>query len=277
MIIDSHHHLWDYSKEEYDWIDGSMASIARNFTVNDARETMKLSGVSGSIVVQARQSLEETRWLLDIAGRDDFIKGVVGWVDLEKPELVEMLGEFKQSDKLVGFRHVLQGEPDDNHILRPSFIRGLKEISGLGYRYDILIFERQLAGALKMMLQIPELPCVIDHIAKPEMVGAPSLQWTEVISAIANETNAMCKLSGMVTEADWKNWNYDTFAPFLDHLFMTFGEERLMFGSDWPVCLVAGKYAEIFGIIQEFVEKNCAESASKIFGENASKFYGVNQ
>lgn len=275
MIVDSHHHLWRYTRDGYDWIDSSMSVIARDFSLVDAELIMKENGVSGSVVVQAQQSRDETRELLELSRSNTFIKGVVGWIDLESENLMAQLKEFDGEDKLCGFRHVLQNESDNRHVLRPKFMDGLRLLSEADYRYDILIFERQLEGALDMMTRLPSLNCVVDHIAKPQMTPMPSEHWKTYMSHIGHDTSAYCKLSGLVTEVGRSSWSYETFAPYLEHLFHSFGEDRLMFGSDWPVCLLAGEYAQVKSIISIFIARYCPKAAPKIWGQNARQFYGL--
>ncbi len=275
MIIDAHHHLWRYDPAQYDWIGPEMSAIARDFGPGDLVATMIANGVDYSVAVQARQSEAETRWLMELARTEARIAGVVGWVDLEADDLDARLNAYAGEPKLTGFRHVLQGEPDDAHVLRPDFMRGLETLARRGYRYDVLVFERQLPGVVRMMERLPELPCVIDHIAKPDMSPTPSAHWTDHMRAIAANSAACCKLSGMVTEADWSDWSYDTFAPYLDVLFHAFGPERLMFGSDWPVCLVAGSYARVKSVVAQFIDTHCPDDAAAIWGGTAQRFYGL--
>ena len=275
MIIDAHHHLWSYDPVQYDWIGPEMSVIARDFGPSDLTQTMDANGVVYSVAVQARQSEAETRWLLELARAEPRIAGIVGWVDLEADDLAARLDRYAGESKLKGFRHVLQGEPDDAHILRPDFLRGLGTLAERGYRYDMLVFERQLPSVLRAMERVPELPCVIDHIAKPTMNAMPSAHWRDHMRAIASNTHAICKLSGMVTEADWQDWRYETFAPYLDVLFEAFGPERLMFGSDWPVCLVAGSYAQVKAVVARFIDTYCPNHAGAIWGRTAASFYGL--
>lgn len=274
-MIDAHHHLWTYNKRDFGWISPEMSAIASDFTPHDARTTFSAYGITGTVVVQARQTEAETHLLLDIARGDCFFKGVVGWIDLESTDLEDQLNAFSGQPKLVGFRHVLQDETDNQHVLRPDFMHGLRQIAKHGYRYDVLIYEHQLAGALEMMRQIPELPCVIDHIAKPKIDMEPTEHWRSLMRTVANETHAYCKLSGIVTEANWSNWSYETFARYLEHVFQTFGPKRVMFGSDWPVCLLSGDYGQVKAIVDQFVQTYCPLYAEDVFAKNAITFYGL--
>lgn len=275
MKIDSHHHLWRYSEQEYDWIDDNMSVLKADFVVKELEAQLASAKIDGSIVVQARQSLEETYWLCELAQQTDTIKGIVGWVDLRSATLDADLAELKQFSKLKGFRHVLQGETDPDFMTSPDFINGLKLLEKYGYSYDLLIFSHQLPKAIEMLSHVPNLKVVIDHIAKPEIKSGEHFeQWQQGMSALAKNPNIYCKVSGMVTEADWQNWQTSDFTPYLNSVYQQFGEDRLMFGSDWPVCLVAATYKQVKSIIDEFTaDKNIAKD--KVFGSNAIRFYQV--
>lgn len=278
MRIDAHHHLWQYNPEEYDWIGDSMALLRRNFLVKDLQQTLKDNQIDGSIVVQARQSIEETNWLLSLANNTDEIKGVVGWIDLKSDTLNHQLKQCNTHRKLVGFRHVLQGESDPNFMLDESFINGLKTLEKYDYCYDLLIFAHQLPTAIEMLQHVPNLRVVIDHIAKPDLKNHSDFsRWQYGMKSLANNPNIYCKVSGMVTEAHWQNWRYEDFVPYLDTIFTLFGNERVMFGSDWPVCLVAGEYSDVKQIIHDYLSTKDRNTISNIFGANAAKFYQLTE
>jgi len=277
MRIDAHHHLWYYNSIEYDWIDESMSVIKKNFLIYELKNVLDKNDIDGSIVVQARQSVEETNWLLELATKSDEIKGVVGWIDLKSDTLNHQLTQYATHNKLVGFRHVLQGETDPNFMLDERFIEGLKLLEKFGFTYDLLIHANQLPTAIEMLDKVPSLKVVIDHIAKPDIkTGENFSRWQYGMKTLANKPNIYCKVSGMVTEADWNNWQHKDFIPYLDTIFECFGSERLMFGSDWPVCLVAGEYSEIKQIVHDYLSSKNKETINNIFGINAAKFYQLN-
>ncbi len=274
MYIDAHHHLWQFTPEEYDWIDNSMTVLQKDFLVKDLQDTLSNNGFSASIAVQARQSIQETRWLLALAETTDLIKGVVGWIDLKSDTLAQQLDELADYDKLVGFRHVLQGENDQEFMKHPDFIRGLEMLADRGYRYDLLIFAEQIPAAIEMLKKVPNLHVVIDHIAKPNIKTARDLdRWQQGMTLLAKNPNCYCKLSGMVTEANWQHWNPADFQPYMKTVLSLFGEQRIMFGSDWPVCLVAATYQQVKQLISDFINVHAPAAKSKIFSDNARRFY----
>jgi len=276
MRIDAHHHMWAFDPVEYDWIDDSMSVLKQDYLLKELEHTLSKNGFEGSIAVQARQSIEETLWLSDIAESTDLIKGVVGWIDIRSDSLSNELKQLKNHKKIVGFRHVIQGETDPTFMRNPDFIRGLKILAEHNYTYDLLIFAHQLPAAAKMLAQVPNLNVVIDHIAKPKIkTKAEFEQWQRGMAELAKNQNCYCKLSGMVTEADWDNWSQNDFESYLDTVFDLFGTERLMFGSDWPVCLVAGQYEAIKNIVLAYIQDRYPDSIDNIFGDNASRFYQI--
>jgi L-fuconolactonase len=276
MYIDAHHHLWAFNPVEYDWIDDSMALLRKDFLVDELEKTLYANGFSASIVVQARQSLEETLWLIDLANQSDLIKGVVGWIDLKNEQLCKQLDALSSHKKLVGFRHVIQGETDPNFMSNPDFIRGLNIIADKGYRYDLLIFSHQLPAAIEMLDQVPNLHVVIDHIAKPNIkTGEQFQQWQKNMRKLSENQQCYCKLSGMITEADWKNWTNGDLQPYMKTVLSLFTEKRVMFGSDWPVCLVAGEYQTIKQLVLDFISLYAPQAKQDIFGNNARHFYQV--
>lgn len=277
MRIDAHQHFWLYSERDYGWIDESMKGLKRDFTPEDLATELATCHLDGSIVVQARQSLEETNWLLQLATKHQQIKGVVGWVDLKADNLAEQLDNWSGQSALKGFRHVLQDEADPLFILNPQFVKGLNTLAKTRFVYDLLIFHHQLPQSIELLNHVENLPIVLDHIAKPDIKNGQSFaNWENGIRTLAQHPQVMCKVSGMVTEANWNNWQQDDFERYLTVIFDAFGAERVMYGSDWPVCLVAGNYAKIYDIVNDYVAKNCKDKASLIFGENAAKFYKVN-
>lgn len=274
MYIDAHHHLWNYDPVEYDWIDDSMAILKKDFLIKDLEKTLHHNGFSSSIVVQARQSMEETLWLLTLAEQTNLIKGVVGWIDLKSDTLAQQLDELAKYKKLVGFRHVIQGENDPAFMQNPDFIRGLQMLADRGYCYDLLVFAHQLPAAAEMLAQIPNLHVVIDHIAKPDIKSRSDFDtWQQNMALLAHNAKCYCKLSGMVTEADWLNWHSDDFHPFMQTVLDLFGQDRIMFGSDWPVCLVAADYDQVKSLVLDFINVQAPDAKELILGQNAHKFY----
>ena len=274
MYIDAHHHLWNYDPVEYDWIDDSMAVLKKDFLIKDLEKTLYQNGFSTSVAIQARQSMEETLWLLTLAEQTDLIKGVVGWIDLQSDTLAQQLDELAKYKKLVGFRHVLQGETDPTFMQNPDFIRGLKMLADRGYRYDLLILASQLSAAAEMLEQVPNLHVVIDHIAKPNIKSRNDFDiWQQGMAVLAHNKNCYCKLSGMVTEADWQAWTRADLQPYMKTIWDLFGQQRIMFGSDWPVCLVAAEYQQVKQLVVDFVSEQSPQASKLIMGENAQRFY----
>lgn len=271
--IDAHHHLWRYSAEEYGWISPEMDVLRRDFVARDLDRELRNAGVDGSIVVQARQSVEETRWLLDLAAEDEAIRGVVGWLPLVSAELPGVLREFADCGKLKGVRHVVQDETDDDFILREDFNRGVAALLDTGLVYDILIHERHLPQAVRFVERHPEQVFVLDHLAKPRIKDRILEPWRENLSRLAEHDNVFCKLSGLVTEADWGAWSLDDLRPYMDAALEAFGAERLMAGSDWPVCLLASGYGRWWGALREWATDLDEVDREQIFGLTAKKVY----
>jgi L-fuconolactonase len=272
MRLDAHQHFWKFNAAEYGWIKPDWP-IRRDFLPPDLQPLLAQAGLDGSIAVQARQNVEETRWLLDLAGRHPFIKGVVGWVDIRSERLGEELEQFAEDPRLVGVRHVLQDEVDDRFMLRPDFMRGIGKLAQFDLAYDLLIFPRQLPAAIELAAHFPGQPFVLDHIAKPR-IGAGSISpWREQLIELARCPNVMCKISGLVTEANWGSWKNADFQPCLDVVFEAFGPSRLMFGSDWPVCLLAGTYDRVLNLVQERLASLPEPAREDILGGNAERFY----
>ncbi|MBN2699375.1 MAG: amidohydrolase family protein [Bacteroidales bacterium] len=275
MIIDAHHHLWHYNPTDYGWMDDSMTLLKRDYLPADLEPHLIESGVSGTIVVQARQSIEETRWLLQLAEEYPFIRGVVGWVDLRSERVEEQLDTFSVHPKLVGVRHVIQDEPDEDFMLGPEFRRGIGKLQNYGLAYDLLLFPRHLRNAVKLAQQFPEQRFVLDHIAKPFIKSRILQPWKADLKALAGQPNVWCKISGMVTEEDADNWKYEDFVPYLDAVTEAFGTGRLMLGSDWPVCRLAGEYGAVMKIPVRYFESLNNSEKERIFKYNCIEFYGL--
>ena len=275
MKIDSHQHFWRYNPQRDTWITDEMSVLKRDFLPDDLLPELQANGIDGSVAVQADQSEAETLFLLDLAKQHPEIKGVVGWVNLSAPDVRERLFYFSRFEKLRGVRHVVQSEPDDRYMLRREFCNGIGCLKEFGLTYDILIYPKQLAAATELVARFPEQRFVIDHIAKPEIRSGEPGDWPVQMRIIATNPNVYCKLSGLITEADWKSWRSEHFEPYLEVVFEAFGPERLMFGSDWPVCLVAGAYKDTREVIEIYVSGLALAEREAIFGLNAAAFYGL--
>jgi L-fuconolactonase len=275
MKIDSHQHFWRYDAVRDAWITDSMAVLRRDFLPELLAAELAANGIDASIAVQADQSENETRFLLDLAESNERIAGVVGWVDLLSPRVGESLESFSHSPKLRGFRHIAQSELDDRFLTRENFVNGVAQLRAFGFTYDILIYQKQLPAAMELAARLPDQRFVVDHIAKPEIKAKKTSPWSAQMKEIAQNKNVFCKISGMVTEADWKQWRPSDFKPYLDVVFDAFGADRLMFGSDWPVCLLAATYRQVKQLVEEYVEGFTKSDKEMIFGGNAARFYGL--
>ncbi len=273
MKIDAHQHFWHYTEDQYSWISDAMGVLQRDFLPNDLRQELEQFQLDGCVAVQARQSLEETQWLLALAEQFDFIRGVVGWIDITSDTLTDQLALFSSANKLKGFRHILQDEPEPYFMLQTDFIRGLQTLAQHDYCYDILVFARQLPQACELVHHLPAMRLVLDHIGKPDIQGGQWQSWQLSIAELASHSHVYCKLSGMITEADWAHWKPAHFERYLDHVFECFGPERVMFGSDWPVCQLAGEYSQVYTLIKDYVERKQRDHEAEIFGGNACRFY----
>lgn len=275
VIIDSHQHFWRYEPDRHGWIDDEMSSIRRDFLPQDLKEVYKINEIEGCVAVQADQTLSETDFLLDLSQKNDFIRGVVGWVDLQAEQVDTALEKYRSHRKLKGWRHIVQGEKDHNFLLRPDFLRGISFLEKYGFTYDILVFPHQLGAVLEFVQHFPHQKFVIDHMAKPYIKDGFYEGWATLMREIAKHENVFCKVSGMITEADYRSWTKAQLNPYLDLVLEAFGAERLMFGSDWPVCLVAGTYTQVKQIITDFIGTLSVAEQNGIMGENAIRFYNL--
>jgi L-fuconolactonase len=275
MNIDAHQHFWKYNAQRDGWITDEMSVLKRDYLPDELSVELVANGVDACIAVQADQSEDDTYFLLDVAAKYTAIAGVVGWIDLRSPAVGARLEHFSKYQKLCGFRHIVQSEPDDEFMLREDFLRGIASLARFNFTYDILIYPKQLPAAIKLVRRFPKQRFVIDHIAKPEIKAGKMSPWAERIREIGGNPNVFCKVSGMVTEADWKDWRAGDFRPYLDVVFEAFGTDRLLFGSDWPVCLVAGSYARVKEVVEDYIRKFSDIDKKKIFGSNAAHFYGL--
>lgn len=274
MIIDSHQHFWKYNKEIHSWIDDSMSVIRRDFLPADLKETFQQNKVVGCVAVQADSTEQETNFLLHLAKENSFIKGVVGWVDLLAENLEERLEHFSQNKNFKGIRHILQAETQD-FILREDFQKGISKLAKFNLTYDILIFPPQIKNTVEMVGKFPQQKFVLDHLAKPYIKKAEIKQWETDISELAKLSNVHCKISGMVTEHNFHSWNKEDFFPYLDVIVENFGIDRILFGSDWPVCLVAANYSQVLEIVTDYFRQFSKEEQEKFFAKNCLDFYSL--
>ena len=273
MRIDAHQHFWRYNPDEYEWIDDSMSGLRRDFLPSDLQPELERAGFDGCIAVQARQTIEETRWLLELAEASEFILGVIGWVDLQSENVRSQLKEFSGNPKLLGVRHVVQGEPDDRFMLRPEFSRGVEALEEFGLTYDILIYPRHLPVAAEFVERFPRQRFVLDHLAKPYIRKQEIEPWRSDLRRLAEFPNVYCKLSGIVTEAHWQTWTPEQIAPYISVAVECFGAERLMIGSDWPVCTVAASYTRTMNLVIEFLKRYPDAERDAVLGGTAATFW----
>ncbi len=274
--IDAHQHFWRYDATDYSWINVRMQRIARDFLPADLQPRLEACNLDGTIAVQARSSLEETRFLVDLARNNDCVKAVVGWADLCADNLDAVLDELCQDRELRGLRHVVQDEPDDQFLARSDFQNGVRKLADRNLVYDILIFPRQLDAAITFAGALPNQPLVLDHLAKPNIAKHDKNAWQPGFEALAKFEHVSCKLSGMVTEAKWNEWQANDFRHYLDTALAAFGADRLMFGSDWPVCLLAAhEYQDVYQLVADWANALSESEQQKLFGNNAARIYGI--
>jgi len=275
-MIDAHHHLWKYSAAEYGWITPEMRALQRDFLPDDLEKLMHHFGIDGTVAVQARQTLEETRWLLELAHQHELIRGVVGWAPLTQGTAVKaQLERFAADRELRGIRHVIQDESDERYILRPDFNEGVRALRGFGLRFDILIFEKHLPAAIEFVDRHPNQVFILDHIAKPRIKDKILAPWDRNLRELAKRQNVYCKLSGMVTEADHHRWSPETLQPYIDIVLEVFGPKRIMYGSDWPVLLLAAEYGQWYGVVTNAIAKLSNAEQERIMGGTAIEAYGL--
>jgi L-fuconolactonase len=275
MKIDAHQHFWQFDPVRDSWITDDMKIIQRDFLPADLKPVLERNGIDGCISVQAAQSEEENAFLMAHAETHDFVKGVVGWVDLQAADLEERLEHYRSFKKMKGFRHVLQGEAQRDFMLRPAFKKGISLLQRFGFTYDILIYPDQLPFVRTFVAAFPEQKFIIDHIAKPHVREKKIEEWKEYMQALAQFEQVYCKISGMVTEAHWKQWTKADFTPYLDVVVEAFGTDRVVFGSDWPVCLVAAPYEAVLQVATDYFFTFSQNEQENFFGGNARRFYNL--
>jgi L-fuconolactonase len=274
MRIDAHQHFWHYAPVRDSWITDEMSVLQRDFLPEHLETELVEQGIDGSVAVQADQSEDETRFLLQLAQRHPFVVGVVGWVNLRAADVAERIEQFSRFERLCGVRHIAQAEPDD-FLARGDVVRGIGALGDFGLTYDILVYAHQLPTATSLVEKLPDQPFVVDHLAKPRIREGELEPWAAQMSELASHPNVWCKVSGLVTEADWSRWRAEDIHPYLDVVFEAFGPERLMFGSDWPVCLLAASYRRVRELIDEYAACLSTAERDKLFGGNAVRFYGL--
>lgn len=273
--IDSHQHFWQYNPQKHDWITDDMKVIQRDFLPSDLLPILQKNNIDGCISIQADQTEDETDFLLELSDNHDFIKGIVGWVDLRADNIYERLEHYSQFKKLKGFRHIVQGENDTEFMLRPKFKNGITALALYDFTYDILIYHYQLEQAIQFVKLFPNQKFVLDHLGKPDIKSGEYALWQTNIKKLALHQNVFCKISGMITEGEWNDWKPSDFKVYLDTIVKTFGTDRLMYGSDFPVCTLAATYEAQLNIITVYFSTFTNLEKKKIMGDNASKFYGI--
>jgi L-fuconolactonase len=276
--IDSHQHFWNYHPSKHVWMNDDMTVLKKDYGPGDLKPLLDSCNLQGCIAVQANQSEEENHFLLGLSKQSGIIKGIVGWVDLQATDVADRLAFYQQFKLIKGFRHVIHDEPDINFMLQPDFLKGIKTLKNFDYAYDILIFHVHLKNTLELVKKNPEQRFVIDHIAKPDIRNKKfddpiAIGWKKDLSAVAAMPNVYCKISGMVTEAVWKGWKQDDFTFYMDAVVTMFGTDRIMYGSDWPVCTLSGSYAEVYNIVHDYFSAFTDTEQDNFFGKNAERFY----
>lgn len=272
MLLDAHQHFWRYDAEQYPWIP-LQSPLHRDWLPSDLAALQRPLGLGGSIAVQARQSLAEGDWLLGLADGDERVRAVVGWVDLRSPDVAFDLARLARHPKFAGVRHVVQDEPDDQFLIGKSFVEGIRQLAAFDLTYDLLIYPRQLPAAIELVSKFPQQSFVLDHIAKPDVRSGTIEPWRELVRELAKAPHVFCKVSGLITEGDHQKWKPDDFRPYLDVIFEAFTPDRLMWGSDWPVCLLAGSYEQTFRLVDEYASQLTNAQRVALFGGNCARFY----
>lgn len=275
MRIDAHQHFWKYDPLRHSWINDAMATIRKDFMPEDLIKELSSTGMDGSIVVQVDETEEENNFMLSLADKHDFIKGIVGWVDLKSVDAEEMISRHSKHKKIVGYRCILQGKEDKEYLTNPEFIAGVKKLASHNKTYDLLVYHNQLPSLIRFTDQLPDNDMILDHIAKPDIKQQRIKEWADQMRILAQHPRIYCKLSGMVTEADFRNWTYDDIMPYMEVAVNAFGTDRICFGTDWPVCLVAGTYKQVYDVVDRFMSGCTEEEKDKIMGRNAVQFYKI--
>jgi len=272
-MIDSHQHFWQVGRFDYPWMTSDLGILYRDYLPHDFAPILRTNGVEKTVLVQASNSVAESRWLLNLADENSFIAGVVGWVDLMSREIDAQLDELTVNPKFKGVRHLVESEPQDDWLVQPAVLSGLKRLATYGLSYDLLVHTRHLKYVPQVAESCPGLAFVIDHLAKPPIAKNEIKEWSEALKSLASYPNIHCKMSGLVTEANWTSWRTDDLRPYVEFVLESFGVDRLMFGSDYPVCLLAASYDRVLESFQEILTNLSAVDREKIFSKNAANFY----
>jgi L-fuconolactonase len=276
MFTDSHQHFWQVGRFDYPWMSKDLGVLYRDYLPDDLAPVLRQNGVKQTVLVQASNSVAESRWLLELADKNSFIAGVVGWVGLMSVEIDAQLDELCAHRKFKGIRHLVESEPNDDWLVQPAVLAGLRKLSERGLSYDLLVHTRHLRYVPQVAEGCPDLRLVIDHLAKPPIARNEFKEWSEAMKLVSHYSNIQCKLSGLVTEANWSSWQANDLRPYVEHALELFGPERMMFGSDYPVCLLAASYDRVLGSFQELLKEIGDDDRDKIFSKNAARFYRLN-
>ncbi len=275
MRIDAHQHFWEYDPKRHGWINDGMHAIRKDFSPNDLHNVMTQNGVSGCIAVQVDETEEETNYLINLASENNFIKGVVGWIDLKSTSAEEHMQFWKSHTVCKGFRCIMQGAPSELYLSNKNFREGVKKLSSYGYTYDLLVYHDQIPELISFTDQLPDNKMILDHLGKPDIKNKEIKKWKEQIRILAQHPGIYCKFSGLITEADHKKWKTDHLLPYLEIAAEYFGTDRICFGTDWPVCLLAGSYTNVIEVIETFANQLNTADKNKLFAENTMKFYNL--
>jgi len=275
MKIDSHQHFWQYNPVKHSWINDDMKVIRKSFGPEELSKEIKPLGIEGTVAVQADETEKETSYLLGLADKNEFIKAVVGWIDLRAGNAIERMQYWKQYEKIKGFRSIMQGQQDPAYLTNADFIENIKKLSQYKYTYDLLVYHNQFPSLIKFVDKLPDNKMIIDHLGKPDIKNKNIKDWKSNLKILAQHPGIYCKMSGMITEADYQRWTYDDLKPYLEAAGEYFGADRICFGTDWPVCLVAGAYAQVYEVMDKFSQQLNKEEKEKLMGLNTMRFYGI--
>jgi L-fuconolactonase len=276
VIVDAHHHFWDPAGAEDPWLTDGLAAIRRRFGPEDLAPELAMAGVEATILVQTRSSLDETREFLALAGKSSFVRGVIGWVDLTDPGVADVLAELRGGlggERLLGVRHQVHDEPDPAWLARPDVRRGIRAVGAAGLAFDLLVRARELPSAIELGRSLRDVRFIVDHLAKPPISARAAEPWSTLLGHFASLDNVACKVSGLVTEAEWSTWRVQDLRPYVERALDVFGSDRLLFGSDWPVCLLAAGYGQVLDTARETMDGLSASECAAVFGQNAQAIY----